>query len=130
LEDNAFALLRTVDGRVAQFHTSWTQWKNRFTFEVFGRDGFVRVEGLGGSYGTERLEIGRRKTEGGSPEVETFEFPGPDLSWQAEWQEFTSAIREGRQPLANGEDGLQAMRLIAAIYESARTGQVVRLESG
>jgi predicted dehydrogenase len=32
--------------------------------------------------------------------------------------------------LANGEDGLQAMRLIAAIYESARTGQVVRLESG
>jgi predicted dehydrogenase len=130
LEDNAFALLRTADGQIAQFHTSWTQWKNRFTFEVFGRDGYVCVEGLGGSYGTESLEVGRRKREGGAPDVETFEFPGPDLSWQAEWQEFTSAIREGRQPLANGEDGLQAMRLIAAIYESARTGQVVRLESG
>ena len=129
LEDNAFAMLRTTDGRVAQFHTSWTQWKNRFSFEVFGRDGYVRVEGLGGSYGVERLEVGRRKSEGGAPEVETVEYTGPDLSWQAEWREFTSAIREGRQPLANGEDGLQTMRVIAALYESARTGRVVFLDS-
>jgi len=127
VEDNVFALLRTADGRMVQFHTSWTQWKNRFAFEVFGHDGYVRVDGLGGSYGPERLEVGRRKREGGPPEVEVLEFPGPDLSWQAEWHEFTSAIREGRQPLANGEDGLQAMRLIAAIYESARTGQLVHL---
>jgi len=129
VEDNAFALLRTADGRVAQFHTSWTQWKNRFTFELFGRDGYVRVDGLGGGYGPERLEVGRRKMEGGPPELEVLQFPGPDPSWQAEWQEFTSAIREGRPPLANGEDGLQAMRLIAAIYESARTGRMVRLEA-
>jgi len=85
------------------------------------------VEGLGGSYGAERLEVGKRRMEGGAPEVEVVEFPGPDLSWQAEWQEFTSAIREGRQPLANGEDGLQTMRTIAAIYESTRTGKVVKL---
>ncbi len=129
LEDNAFVLLRTTDGRVAQLHTSWTQWKNRFSFEVFGRDGYVRVEGLGGSYGTERLEIGRRKPEGGAPHVEIVEFPGPDLSWQAEWQEFASAIREGRPPLASGEDGLQTMRVIAALYASARTGQIVPLDS-
>ncbi len=128
LEDNAFAMLRTADGRVAQFHTSWTQWQNRFSFEVFGRDGFVRVEGLGGSYGVERLEVGRRKPEGGAPTVETFDFAGPDRSWQAEWEEFTSAIHEGRQPLANGEDGLQAMRVIAAIYQSARTGLPVGLD--
>jgi predicted dehydrogenase len=127
LEDNAFAALRTSQGQIAQFHTSWTQWKNRFSFEVFGRDGYVRIEGLGGSYGVETLEIGKRKPEGGAPEVEKVEFPGPDLSWQAEWQEFTAAIREGRQPLANGEDGLQTMRTIAAIYESAHTGRVLHL---
>ena len=127
LEDNAFAMLRTSQGQIAQFHSSWTQWKNRFSFEIFGRDGYVRVEGLGGSYGAERLEVGKRRMEGGAPEVEVVEFPGADLSWQAEWQEFTSAIREGRQPLANGEDGLQTMRTIAAIYESTRTGKVVKL---
>jgi predicted dehydrogenase len=128
-EDNAFALLRTTDGRVAQFHTSWTQWKNRFSFELFGHAGYVRVEGLGGSYGVETLTIGRRRPESGPPIEKQFEFPGPDLSWQAEWREFTSAICENRQPLANGEDGLETMRLIAAIYESAWSGQVVHLET-
>jgi predicted dehydrogenase len=129
LEDNAFALLRTVDGRAAQFHTSWTQWKNRFSFELFGHDGYVRVEGLGGSYGVETLTVGHRRPESGPPIEERFEFSGPDQSWQAEWREFTSAICENRQPLANGEDGLETMRLIAAIYESARSGQVVHLET-
>jgi predicted dehydrogenase len=49
LEDNAFVLLRAKDGGIVQFHTSWTQWVNRFSFEIFGRAGCVAVEGLGGS---------------------------------------------------------------------------------
>ena len=127
VEDNAFALLCTAKGQVASLHASWTQWRNLFSFEVFGQEGHLIVDGLGGSYGIEQLTIGRRILEGGAPKEEVLEFSGPDLSWQAEWQEFTSAIRENRQPLANGEDGLQVMRLIDAIYESARTGTVVRL---
>ena len=130
VEDNAFAFFRTAKGQVASLHASCTQWKNLFSFELFGQDGYLIVEGLGSSYGAERLEVGRRKTEGGSPEIEVFEFPGPDLSWQAEWQEFTSAIHEGREPLANGYDGWQAMKMVYAVYESARTGRVVRLEDG
>ncbi len=127
LEDNAFALLRTASSQVAQWHTSWTQWKNCFTFEVFGRDGYVYVEGLGGSYGTETLTVGRRRPESGPPDETRMEFSDPDLSWQAEWEEFTSAIRDGRQPLGNGHDGSEAMRLIAAIYQSAQSGSLVRL---
>jgi predicted dehydrogenase len=127
LEDNAFALLRTADGRIAQLHTSWTQWKNRFTFEVFGADGYLIVDGLGGSYGIETLTSGRRRAESGPPIEDRYEFPGPDSSWRLEWMDFTSAIRENRQPLANGQDGLQAMRAIAAIYESALTGRVARV---
>lgn len=127
LEDNGFLLMRTADGKVASVHTSWTQWKNRFSFEVFGRDGYVRVEGLGGSYGPERLIVGRRRPESGPPDEQVEEFPGEDRSWQAEWAEFTSAIREGREPLGNGEDGLEALRLIQAAYEASRTGSVVKL---
>jgi predicted dehydrogenase len=127
LEDNAFILMRTAKGQVAQWHTSWTQWKNRFSFEIFGSDGYLRVEGLGGSYGTETLTMGYRRPESGPPMEEHLEFPGPDPSWQAEWTEFVNAIREGRQPMANGEEGLETMRLISAIYESAHTGQVIRL---
>ena len=111
-------------------HASWTQWKNLFSFEVFGQDGYLIVEGLGGSYGLERLRVGRRKVEGGAPEEEVLEFSSPDISWEAEWREFVAAIQEYREPLANGHDGWQAMRMVYAIYESARTGQVVRLEDG
>ncbi len=128
LEDNGFALLRTADGQIATLHTSWTQWKNLFRLEIFGRDGYLIVEGLGGSYGLERLTLGHRRPESGPPDEQTWEYPGPDVSWQTEWQEFTSAIREQRQPLGNGHDGYQAARVIDAIYESARTGRVVRLE--
>jgi predicted dehydrogenase len=127
LEDNAFALLRAPDGRIAQFHTSWTQWKNRFSFEVFGQAGALAVEGLGGSYGTESLSLTRRRAHGGPPFVETEAFGGPDDSWRLEWQEFVNAIHEGREPLANGDDGLRTMRLIDALYESARTGCVVKV---
>jgi predicted dehydrogenase len=127
LEDNAFVILRASDDRVAQFHTSWTQWKNRFSFEVFGKDGYIRVEGLGGSYGIEKLEVGKKHPDEGPPIEEVWNFPGPDLSWQAEWKEFSSAIKEKRQPMANGEDGLEAMRLIDAIYESARENRPIKI---
>jgi len=127
LEDNAFALLRTADGRTAQLHTSWTQWKNRFSFEVFGTAGYVRIEGLGGSYGPETLTVGRRRAEPGPPIEEQHVFQGPDLSWHAEWQEFTAAIREGRQPLANGAEGLRTMQIIGALYQSSLTKQIVYL---
>jgi len=40
--------LRTADGSTAQFHTSWTQGRP-LQLEVFGRDGYARVEGLGGA---------------------------------------------------------------------------------
>jgi predicted dehydrogenase len=125
LEDNGFGLLRTAAGQIATIHTSWTQWKNLFRMEIFGRDGYLLVNGLGGSYGTETLTLGVRRPESGPPHEEEWEFPGPDISWQAEWKEFRAAIQEGRQPLGNGNDGYQAARTIDAIYESARTGRVV-----
>src|SRR4030095_1540674 len=60
LEDNGFALLRTSSGVIASIHSSLTQWKNLFQFEVFGSDGYIKVDGLGGGYGTERLILGKR----------------------------------------------------------------------
>jgi UDP-N-acetyl-2-amino-2-deoxyglucuronate dehydrogenase len=38
------------------------------------------------------------------------------------------AIEEDRDPLATGEHAVQALRLIDAAYESARTGQRVRIQ--
>ena len=42
---------------MAWLHASWTEWKNLFAFEIMGRDGKLTIDGLGGSYGTERLTL-------------------------------------------------------------------------
>jgi len=128
VEDNAFALFRTKDGIVASMHTSWTQWKNLFSFEIFGKNGVLAIEGLGGSYGLETLVWAKRKPEFGVPLVQKFEFPGEDMSWQEEWAEFVSAIENRREPLGNSWDGYRANRMIDAVYESSATGKIVPIK--
>ncbi|MHA6523260.1 Gfo/Idh/MocA family protein [Tessaracoccus sp. G1721] len=41
--------------------------------------------------------------------------------------DFVDAVAEGRDPLVDGVGGRQSLELVLAIYESARTGSVVRL---
>jgi predicted dehydrogenase len=129
VEDSAFAILETEQAVTASFHVSWFNWKNIFSFEVFGVEGYIRVEGLGGSYGPETLEIGRRKKEGGRPHIETLTFPPEDSSWEEEWKEFKLAIQEKREPLGNGYDGLKANEVVEAIYESSKRRCEVSLRS-
>lgn len=127
VEDNAFAIFRKSSGEIATMHTSWTQWKNIFSFEIFGTNGYLIVDGLGGSYGTETLKIGKRRLEGEVPYEELIEFPGADISWEEEWGEFISAIENNREPIGNGWDGYQANRMVEAIYKSAKTKRAVKL---
>jgi predicted dehydrogenase len=47
--------------------------------------------------------------------------------FERQFRDFAEAIRTGRRPLVAGEDGLQALELVDAIYQSCRTGARVRL---
>jgi predicted dehydrogenase len=127
LDEGGMAVFRSACGATASLHTSLTQWRNLFSFEVYGENGYVEVEGLGASYGLEKLTLGRREFDGPFT-YRTIEFRGPDVSWKEEWREFLAAIREGRPPLGSAEDGLAAMRLGLAVYESESTGRIIRLD--
>lgn len=116
VDDNAFLFLKTRHQQVAWLHASWTEWKNLFSFEVFGRDGKLQVDGLGGSYGTERLTYYRMLPEMGPPETISWEFPCPDASFRAEFQEFFTAIQEAREPLGNLSDARAALEIIEKVY--------------
>lgn len=126
LDDNGLAVFRTRQGALASLHASLTQWKNQFSFEVFGSDGYVAVEGLGASYGTEKLVFGKRDFSAPFNDHVT-EYRGGDISWRAEWKEFVDAIKEGRPPLGNGDDGLAAMRIALAAYEAEKQRRVIRI---
>ena len=69
VDDNAFMLLKTKDQRTAFLHVSCTEWKNTFSFELYGRSGKLQVDGLGGSYGIERLTWDKMLPEMGPPET-------------------------------------------------------------
>jgi predicted dehydrogenase len=124
VEDNVVAVL-VGENVLAGLHVSWTQWKNLFTFDLFLSEGAIRIEGLGGSYGDERLIV--RRGAGGDRVMEVVEFRGPDLSWQEEWREFTAAAVESRQPSGSGRDGAEVLTLVKAIYDSARDARSVEI---
>jgi predicted dehydrogenase len=127
LEDNGFGMFRFPSGAVASFHTSWTQWKNLFSLEIFGTAGALVVEGLGRSYGVETLTAYRRKPEGGAPECEVLRYQADDLSWRDEWADFLGGALEGRPMLGTADDGVVAMRMLDALYRSAAAGAPVDL---
>jgi predicted dehydrogenase len=126
LEDNGFILLRTEGGAIASLHSSLTQWRNLFVFEIYATEGYVRVEGLGGGYGNERLAVGKKDFFAPFSEDVT-EFRGDDVSWVEEWKEFLAAIEDKRKPIGDGRDGVEALRIVHAFYESARTGCTVQV---
>lgn len=120
VEDNSFLLLKTAKQQVAFLHASWTEWKNLFSLEIFGRQGKLEIGGLGGSYGTERLAHYQMLSQMGPPETTIWEYPMADTSWDVEFAEFVEDIRLGRQPAAGLADARAALRVVERIYEGSR----------
>jgi predicted dehydrogenase len=118
-DDNAFLLLRTAKGQAAFLHASWTEWKNLFSFEIFGRTGKLEITGLGGSYGPERLTHYRMSPQMGPPETTTWEYPPADRSWEIEFAEFLEDVRLGRQPSPGLPDARAALAIVERVYRGA-----------
>ncbi len=119
VDDNAFLLLKTERGQVAFLHASCTEWKNTFSFELYGRSGKVQIDGLGGSYGTERLAWYKMPPEMGPPETTIWKYPMADDSWEIEMAEFLEDIRLGRQPAVGLADAVAAMNIVDKIYRKS-----------
>jgi len=127
VEDTAFVQMETNRRVDIQFQVGWTIWKNTFSFELFGENGYIRISGLGGSYGEETLEVGIRNPKGGAPAVQKEIFQNPESCWLAEWNEYKLAIQSGRQPEASLNDGHEANRVVEAIYQAAHFKRPVDL---
>jgi predicted dehydrogenase len=120
VEDNAFLLLRTATQRAAWLHASCTEWKNLFSVEIYGRDGKLQIDGLGGSYGVERLAFYKMLPEMGPPETTIWEYPGEDKSWRLEFDLFVRAIKEGGQAPVSLEDAKATLEIVDRVYEMNR----------
>lgn len=117
VEDNAFLQLENRAGNVAWLHVSCTEWKNLFSLEIYGKRAKLHVEGLGGSYGVERLYYYRMLPEMGPPETTVFEYPRGDDSWTLETREFIKDVRLGRTPVPGLREAAQALEVVETVYK-------------
>jgi glucose-fructose oxidoreductase len=119
IDESTGAILRFGDDRVAAFVTSFNS-ADVGAYRVVGTKGHIRLdpayeyaEGLTMEVTvdgrTKRQRVGKRD-----------QF-GPQLVY------FSDCIRRNRVPEPSGEDGLQDVRIVEALYRSAKTGKVVRL---
>jgi predicted dehydrogenase len=120
VEDNAYALMRTADGKVAMLHSSASQWRHRFSLEITLTKGALTLAGIlsgSKSYGDETLTIARTAgSDMGDPKEEKRSYDN-DPSWADEVAEFAESIRTDTA-IENGssEDALNTMRLVYRIY--------------
>jgi predicted dehydrogenase len=119
VDEGTVALIRFPDERLAHFHSSFGE-EPISTFTLFGEDGWLRITSAFRPDAEARLTVCRH----GRPEEQTFP---PSDQYAAELAYFSSCILEDRQPEPSGIEGLQDVRIIEAIYRSARDGRPVTL---
>ena len=126
VEDNAYALLRDSQGRVAMIHSSATQWQHRFRLEITFEKGYLELSGiLSGtkSYGQEKLAIINRQTNStvGSLEKQEINYL-EDNSWNEEIIEFADLIINDK-PVVTGNsfEALMIMKLVHSIYSADKS---------
>jgi len=118
VEDNAFLQMWTTTGQVAQLHVSCTEWKNLFSLEIFGEAGKLHIEGLGGSYGVERLTHYKMSPVMGPPETIVWEYPGNDDSFLLETAQFFGDIeRLGIAARTNLYRARAALGIVEEVYD-------------
>ncbi len=90
---------------------------------LMGDKGRIELEPATG-YSGQKMWIGRN----GRDEVVTPP-PGPGMTqFAGQLDHMAQCVANGRTPIVSGEEGLRDMRIIEAIYRSAREGRTIRLD--
>jgi predicted dehydrogenase len=118
VEDNAFLTLRNKD-KLAWLHVSCTEWKNMFSFEIYGKTGKLMIDGLGGSYGTEKLTYYQMHPEMGIPDVTEWRYDDAiDYSWKLEFDYFVDCIQNNKKPEGDISDAKKVLDIVSNIYNN------------
>jgi predicted dehydrogenase len=127
-EDNAYGLFKFKGNKFAFVQASWTEWLSGYMYgELNGRNGHIILDNR--TNGNKLTIFNKRET----PQVFDFSCLPPQSpllplpSYAHEISDFIRAIKEKREPRPNGFDGMRAVQMAYAIYESARTGNAVKI---
>jgi predicted dehydrogenase len=125
VDDCGLLLLTFNDGTVASVDPSWSLPEAN----PFHYDFYLRVAGLDGALALDDTRQSLRvASDAASHRREVWEPFGVNIDFHLV-RHFVDCVRDGAAtpPYASGEDGLRALEIALAAYESARTGLAVEL---
>lgn len=123
VEDSAAAFIRLVNGATLTVEVSWTllSEKDFFYTNLFGTKGGALLNPL-------RIH---KELHGNLVNVTPSKEESPmniyKKSYENELRHFVHCLRNGRELASSGEENLERMRIVDAVYESAKTGREVEL---
>jgi predicted dehydrogenase len=135
VEDNAVAALRFRNGAFGVIEGSTSVYPGFLKrIEISGTKGSVIleeetlkawdfVEGLPEDEDIRKKFGAGAETGGGAADPAAISFEGH----RRQFEEFISALEQGRSPLVDGREAKKAVEIIQAIYASAKNGTVARL---
>lgn len=121
IDDAGLLSFQLSNGVYGTLDTSWSRPKSYpiwgdVKIEVLGEKGLVRVDAFSQHVAVSSDKTGKTSWAGWGSNI--------DAGLMAD---FVEMIREGREPSITGYDGLKALEVALAAYESARTGQPVSI---
>ncbi|TGX52715.1 Gfo/Idh/MocA family oxidoreductase [Sphingomonas gei] len=119
VEDRIDWQMRFPSGALANCASSYTS--NHNAWRVTSTEGWVGMEPAT-SYEGHQMWV----RKGGKAEQRTLPAAAKN-QFVAQLDHFAECARTGREPLVAGEEGLRDLRLIEAIYRSAREGKAIRV---
>ena len=119
LEDNCFFSLKNNKNNLSFLHSSSTEWKNKFIFEIFCKYGKIEINGLGKSYGNEKLIIYKMSKNMGIPKkkIKIFSKLESSRSWQIEVDNFYTSIIKKKNCEPNITDVYKNLKIINDLYK-------------
>ena len=135
-EDAATAMLRFANGALATVDAFFcipdSSCKN--VLEIYGSRGSIIGIGTIGQEPAGEMTAYLEESDGEYEPTQAREgasgeaiAPEPVNTYMGEVAELSAAVLEGREPRNSAQLGLQSQKVLAACYESARTGRVIEL---
>jgi predicted dehydrogenase len=134
-EDTSLAIVRFSSGAVGTILSSTAAFPGfPQRLEITGTEGTVIIEDgqiVRRAFGADARAWARDGVDDGAQASAAADPAALDVSGHAaQIADLLAAIDEGREPAVGGEAGRDALEIVCAVYESARSGHTVRLLNG
>lgn len=128
-EDVSTGVLRFKNGSLGVIEAATTIYPKNFeeSLSIFGENGTVKIGGKTANFVEhwQMESIVEEEVEKIKECIKENPFGKPGHQWIIE--DIIEAIKEDRDPIVNGIEGKKALELVIALYESAESGQPVKI---